>query len=69
MKIFKTLAFYFIFIILVFLFWLVLAIITVLMGEATGVKPTIVILGIFSTKLAWRMAWKLTKKTRGGRND
>lgn len=68
MKIFKTLPFYFLFIVFVFLFWLVLALITVLMGETIGIRPGRVVLGILgiaSIKLAYNIAWRLTKKTRG----
>jgi len=72
MKIFKTLAFCFLFIVLILLFWFVIAVITVLMGETIGIRPGSVvlgILGIISLKLAWSMAWRLTKKPKGGKSD
>ena len=74
MKIFKTLVFYFLFIILVILFWIVIGLITVLMGETIGVRledshiGSLILggLGWLSVKQAWSMARKLAKKIKGG---
>lgn len=74
MKILKILLFYFLFIVLVFLSWVVIALITVSMGEVIGIKPGSVILGalgLYSIKWAKGRAKKLAKhgKRRKIKND
>ena len=64
MKIIKALLFFILLVILVFLFWSAIGIITVLMGEIIGVRPGSIILGLLgflSVKLAWNLTLKLTK--------
>lgn len=72
MKIHKTLSFYLLFVVLVFIFWAMIGITSVLTGEVIGIRPGGLILGLlgfFAVKWAWSLAWKLIKKQRGKDED